>query len=94
MLLGVFLTNTNGLNLDTGLGYSHTNGRPGCRLTEEFGRKWRNNFDPIRYWVCEGNTAVSYICPVEHMYFDECQGCMHWTHWFWTPPYDPLTHGY
>lgn len=71
--------------------YTHGNGQPGCRLTEEFGRKFRNNWDPIRYWVCQGNAAVSYVCPIEHLFADRSQGCIHYSQWMWTMPYDPPT---
>lgn len=73
--------------------YTHGDGKPGCRLAEEFGRKYRNNWDPIRYWVCQGRAAVSFVCPIEHLYADRNQGCVHYTQWVWTMPYDPPTLG-
>lgn len=71
--------------------YTHGNGRPGCQSQEEFGVKWRNNWDPIRYWVCQGNVAMSYICPVEYLFSQKNQCCIHWAFWEWTPPFDPPT---
>lgn len=73
--------------------YTHGDGRPGCRLAEEFGRKYRNNWDPLRYWVCQGLAAVPFVCPPEHLYSDRSQGCVHYTQWTWTLPYDPPTLG-
>lgn len=69
--------------------YNHGNGQPGCQLTEEFGRKWRNNWDPIRFWLCQGHMAVSFVCPPEHLFADSMQGCVHYTQWVWTKPFNP-----
>lgn len=69
--------------------YTYGNGRPGCRLSEEFGRTFRNNWDPIRYWVCQGSEAVSYVCPTEYLYSDSHQCCIHWAYWVWSQPFDP-----
>lgn len=72
--------------------YTNGNGRPGCRVTEEFGYKWRNNWDPVRYWVCHGNgVVVSYACPTDHLFLENAQTCVHWKNWDWTPPSDPPT---
>lgn len=71
--------------------YNHGNGRPGCRTSHEFTRKWRNNWDPLRYWKCTEFGAVSYVCPIETMYQDLKQCCVRWNHWVWTPPFDPPT---
>lgn len=71
-------------------GYTHSDGRPACVSEREMNRKWRNNWDPLRYWECDGYRAVSYVCPLEYMYFDDLQICVHWTHWHYTRPYDPL----
>lgn len=69
--------------------YTHGNGRPACNRPEEMNRKWRNNWDPLRYWVCHGNRAVSYVCPTEYLYFDNSQCCIHWAYWYHLRPYDP-----
>jgi hypothetical protein len=74
-----------------GVEYNHGNGRPACRTSEELGRKWRNNWDPQRYWVCHGNQAVSYVCPTEHLFFEKAQCCIHWFYWYHTTPRDPPT---
>lgn len=73
--------------------FSFTNGRPGCRLQEELGRRWRNNHDPIRYWQCPniGSPAISYVCPDEFLFSNGFQSCIHWSAWEWTEPFDPPT---
>lgn len=70
--------------------YTHGNGKPACNKLEHMNRKWRNNWDPIRYWVCHGNRAVSYVCPTEYLYFDNSQCCIHWAYWYHLKPYDPV----
>lgn len=70
--------------------FSHTDGQPKCLTEAEFGRRWRNNEDPTRYWQCQGlNDALSYVCPTEYLYQDHMQGCVYYSHWIWTLPFDP-----
>lgn len=72
--------------------YTHGNGRPGCRTAIEQQApsiRWRNNWDPIRYWQCANGVAVSYICPIEYMFSYDDQCCLRWNYWVWTPPFDP-----
>lgn len=71
--------------------YSHTNGRPGCQSQAEFGIKWANNFDNLRYWLCTAQGAVSYVCPDEYQFHYERQCCVHWHFWEWAAPFDPPT---
>lgn len=85
-----FTINVAAQKADTAV-YTYGNGRPGCRTEVEFGHKWRNNWDPIRYWQCTADGAVSYICPDEHIYLDSRECCVHWSCWTWTPPFDPPT---
>lgn len=73
--------------------YNHGNGRPGCRTPPEFERRWRNNWDPKRYWLCTQSGAISHVCGTELMYSDRQQCCIHWSQWVWSPPFDPPTHG-
>lgn len=71
--------------------YDHGNGRPNCTLQSEFQRRWRNNWDPKRYWVCSRDGSISYVCGTELMYQDQRQCCVHWSTWVWTPPFNPPT---
>jgi hypothetical protein len=55
------------------------------------GRKWRNNWDPTRYWVCEAENvaATEVICETALGFLDAAQACVEWTSWDWTAPCDP-----
>lgn len=71
--------------------FTHNNGRPGCRTPAEFGVKWSNNFDNLRYWLCTADGAVSYRCPTEFLFHYDRQCCVRWNFWTWSPPFDPPT---
>lgn len=72
--------------------YSHNDGRPGCRTNAEFGIKWANNFDNLRYWLCYSNGgAQSFVCPTEYLFDYDRQCCIRWNFWQWREPFDPPT---
>ncbi|GAB0096121.1 hypothetical protein DMENIID0001_115920 [Sergentomyia squamirostris] len=68
-------------------------GRPGCLVQYEFGRLWKNNFEPTAYWKCEqwGQPASKVECPKYMNFQDYLQMCVPYTNWKVTPFSEPPT---
>ncbi|XP_037906031.1 uncharacterized protein LOC119648374 isoform X2 [Hermetia illucens] len=72
-------------------GYTNGNdGKPSCSDASQL-KSWRNNNDPVHYWVCEavGKPAVSKICSTNTLYLESAGKCVCVDDWVWTPPCDP-----
>jgi hypothetical protein len=70
--------------------YNNGNGKPACN-DKEFPRLWRNNWDPTRYWKCEGlnRAPVEVHCEENTAFSQPKQCCVPWQQWSWTAPCDP-----
>ncbi|XP_059623006.1 gamete and mating-type specific protein A-like [Phlebotomus argentipes] len=72
-----------------------TCGRPHCKSAAEFGRRWRNNWDPTSFWLCVKLNEPAKLVKCE----DTDEGgsayyngeCVDWDDWCWTPPCKPLS---
>ncbi|CAD7082266.1 unnamed protein product [Hermetia illucens] len=63
-------------------------GKPDCSKYNGEG-KFRNLNDPVHYWECNENTAVSVRCPNGFLYLESKKDCVCYNEWFWTPECDP-----
>ncbi|EDW11833.1 uncharacterized protein LOC6576401 [Drosophila mojavensis] len=59
------------------------NGLPNCSGTST--TRYRNNWDPTRYWVCEGNTPTVVKCDIGLGYDPVTSECIPWSQWQWYP---------
>jgi hypothetical protein len=92
--LAVLLTICFGVAVAQVCEYDHGDGRPAC-IQEEMNRPWRNNWDPVHYWVCinENSPAVSMSCPTDHGFLESALECVPWSQWYWTQPCNPPSGG-
>ncbi|XP_064553821.1 uncharacterized protein Peritrophin-15b [Drosophila montana] len=60
------------------------NGQPTCSGTSS--TRYRNNWDPTRYWVCEGNTATTVLCDDQTGFDPKTSTCVPWSSWQWYSP--------
>ncbi|GAB0094300.1 Peritrophin-15b [Sergentomyia squamirostris] len=69
----------------------HSDGEPGCRTqVEQEIRFWRHNFDPTRYWCCDGEgLAIQMLCPRQQAFMQTVRKCVHWSEWKWMTPIAP-----
>uniref|UniRef100_A0A1A9WFB4 Chitin-binding type-2 domain-containing protein n=1 Tax=Glossina brevipalpis TaxID=37001 RepID=A0A1A9WFB4_9MUSC len=69
-----------------------SDGKPICSERNN-DMRFRNYWDPTKYWSCNDLKAVSNSCQPSKLYDDKLQDCINWYEWVWSNPCPELSAG-
>ncbi|EDW36905.1 GL25804 [Drosophila persimilis] len=61
------------------------NGKPACQ-SGNIGERFRNNWDPTRYWLCAEAGEPQVVLCEQTGYDPVSKECVAWSQWSWYPP--------